>query len=68
MRLLDGSYAYSTCTVLVCGVYMLAYTSVHGSVLLTHRTPGSEVRAACDFLLSHQMEDGGWGEDFAVSP
>ncbi|KAJ8367622.1 hypothetical protein AAFF_G00314090 [Aldrovandia affinis] len=23
-----------------------------------------EVRGACEFLLSHQMEDGGWGEDF----
>nr|DBA19921.1 TPA: hypothetical protein GDO54_015677 [Pyxicephalus adspersus] len=23
-----------------------------------------EIRKACDFLLSHQMEDGGWGEDF----
>ncbi|XP_069841294.1 lanosterol synthase [Dendropsophus ebraccatus] len=23
-----------------------------------------EVTRACDFLLSHQMEDGGWGEDF----
>ncbi|XP_028663091.1 lanosterol synthase isoform X1 [Erpetoichthys calabaricus] len=23
-----------------------------------------EVTAACDFLLSKQMEDGGWGEDF----
>ena len=26
-----------------------------------------EVKKACGFLLSHQMEDGGWGEDFAVS-
>ncbi|TSK92907.1 Lanosterol synthase [Bagarius yarrelli] len=24
----------------------------------------SEVRRACDFLLSKQMENGGWGEDF----
>uniref|UniRef100_A0AAR2LG54 Terpene cyclase/mutase family member n=1 Tax=Pygocentrus nattereri TaxID=42514 RepID=A0AAR2LG54_PYGNA len=24
----------------------------------------AEVRRACDFLLSKQMEDGGWGEDF----
>nr|XP_006636690.2 PREDICTED: lanosterol synthase [Lepisosteus oculatus] len=24
----------------------------------------SEVQRACDFLLSKQMEDGGWGEDF----
>ncbi|XP_075139940.1 lanosterol synthase isoform X2 [Leptodactylus fuscus] len=24
----------------------------------------SEITRACDFLLSHQMEDGGWGEDF----
>ncbi|XP_056390516.1 lanosterol synthase [Hyla sarda] len=24
----------------------------------------SEVTLACEFLLSHQMEDGGWGEDF----
>ncbi|XP_077304291.1 lanosterol synthase [Lithobates pipiens] len=23
-----------------------------------------EIRKACDFLLSHQMKDGGWGEDF----
>ncbi|KAG7254709.1 hypothetical protein CRUP_031744 [Coryphaenoides rupestris] len=23
-----------------------------------------EVRRACDFLLQHQMADGGWGEDF----
>ena len=31
------------------------------------RTAGLEVKKACEFLLSHQMEDGGWGEDFAVS-
>lgn len=24
----------------------------------------TEVRRACEFLLSKQMEDGGWGEDF----
>ncbi|XP_068090221.1 lanosterol synthase [Hyperolius riggenbachi] len=24
----------------------------------------SEVQKACSFLLDHQMEDGGWGEDF----
>ena len=30
------------------------------------RTAGEEVKRACDFLLSKQMEDGGWGEDFAV--
>ncbi|XP_075685685.1 lanosterol synthase [Rhinoderma darwinii] len=23
-----------------------------------------EITRACDFLLAHQMEDGGWGEDF----
>uniref|UniRef100_A0A6Q2Y0V1 Terpene cyclase/mutase family member n=1 Tax=Esox lucius TaxID=8010 RepID=A0A6Q2Y0V1_ESOLU len=23
-----------------------------------------EVQRACDFLVTHQMEDGGWGEDF----
>ncbi|KAL0184654.1 hypothetical protein M9458_020350, partial [Cirrhinus mrigala] len=23
-----------------------------------------EVKSACEFLLSKQMEDGGWGEDF----
>ena len=25
------------------------------------------MKKACQFLLHHQMEDGGWGEDFAVS-
>uniref|UniRef100_A0A8C8IEG4 Terpene cyclase/mutase family member n=1 Tax=Oncorhynchus tshawytscha TaxID=74940 RepID=A0A8C8IEG4_ONCTS len=25
---------------------------------------GIEVQSACDFLVAHQMEDGGWGEDF----
>ena len=25
------------------------------------------MKKACEFLLRHQMEDGGWGEDFAVS-
>jgi hypothetical protein len=29
-------------------------------------TAGVEVKKACEFLLSRQMEDGGWGEDFAV--
>lgn len=29
-----------------------------------HGTAGPEVRKACEFLLSRQMEDGGWGEDF----
>lgn len=32
-----------------------------------NRTAGQEVRKACEFLVSHQMEDGGWGEEFAVS-
>jgi lanosterol synthase len=27
-------------------------------------TAGREVKSACEFLLDHQMEDGGWGEDF----
>ena len=30
-------------------------------------TAGVEVKKACEFLLSHQMEDGGWGEEFTVS-
>ena len=30
-------------------------------------TAGVEVKKACEFLLSRQMEDGGWGEEFAVS-
>ncbi|CAI8009857.1 Lanosterol synthase [Geodia barretti] len=30
-----------------------------------HGTAGVEVKKACEFLLSRQMEDGGWGEDFA---
>ena len=29
-------------------------------------TAGSEVKKACEFLISHQMKDGGWGEDFKV--
>ena len=44
------------CTCWLIPVYM--WWCIDGSVLLTHRTPGSEVKAACDFLLSHQMEDG----------
>lgn len=28
-------------------------------------TAGIEVKKACEFLLSRQREDGGWGEDFA---
>ena len=36
-------------------------------VLLIISTAGVEVKKACEFLLNHQMEDGGWGEDFAVS-
>ena len=35
-------------------------------ILFPDRTAGSEVRKACEFLLSKQMEDGGWGEEFAV--
>ncbi|XP_003383177.1 PREDICTED: lanosterol synthase [Amphimedon queenslandica] len=27
-------------------------------------TAGSEVKRACQFLVDHQMSDGGWGEDF----
>ena len=34
---------------------------------LNFSTAGLEVKRACEYLLSHQMEDGGWGEDFAVS-
>ena len=48
---------------LICLQYMHCvgvWWCIDGSVLLTHRTPGSEVKAVCDFLLSHQMEDGGW--------
>lgn len=29
-----------------------------------YRTACAEVSRACNFLLSRQMEDGGWGEDF----
>lgn len=29
-----------------------------------YRTACAEVAQACDFLLSQQMVDGGWGEDF----
>ncbi|KAG8516570.1 Lanosterol synthase [Galemys pyrenaicus] len=29
-----------------------------------YRAPRAEVARACDFLLSRQMADGGWGEDF----
>lgn len=36
-------------------------------ILHTCSTAGVEVKKACEFLLSHQMEDGGWGEEFAVS-
>ncbi len=32
-----------------------------------YRTAGNEVKLACQYLLSRQMEDGGWGEEFAVS-
>lgn len=35
-------------------------------VCLLCRTAGPEVKKACEFLLAHQMEDGGWGEDFTV--
>lgn len=27
----------------------------------------SSVRKACEFLLSKQMDDGGWGESYKVS-
>ncbi len=36
-------------------------------VLSFCRTAGDEVKKACDFLLSKQKSDGGWGEDFSVS-
>lgn len=32
-----------------------------------HSTAATEVNKACEFLVSKQMEDGGWGEDFSVS-
>ena len=35
-------------------------------VAYLYSTAGAEVKKACQFLLSHQMEDGGWGEDFKV--
>lgn len=28
----------------------------------------ASVRLACEFLISKQMEDGGWGESYKVSP
>lgn len=34
------------------------------SVLSRYRTACAEVAQACHFLLSRQMADGGWGEDF----
>ena len=27
----------------------------------------ASVRKACEFLVKHQMEDGGWGETYMVS-
>lgn len=46
---------------------MLVSCVVWWSSCLQCRTAGVEVKKACEFLLCHQMEDGGWGEDFAVS-
>ena len=34
--------------------------------LCFYRTAGVEVKRACDYLVRHQMADGGWGEDFSV--
>ena len=36
------------------------------AVVCDCRTAGRQVKKACEFLLSHQMEDGGWGEEFTV--
>jgi lanosterol synthase len=33
----------------------------------THENSAA-VRRACDFLVSKQMEDGGWGETYMVCP
>lgn len=35
-----------------------------GSVFCLCRAACAEISRACDFLLSRQMADGGWGEDF----
>lgn len=49
------------------GYMMMLIVAITIMILYCYRTAGEEVRRACDFLLSKQMEDGGWGEDFAVS-
>ncbi|KAI1884894.1 hypothetical protein AGOR_G00214580 [Albula goreensis] len=60
----DGSWEGSWGVCFTYGVWFgleafacMGHTFQNGSVC-------KEVQRACEFLLSHQMEDGGWGEDF----
>ncbi|XP_048252682.1 lanosterol synthase-like [Haliotis rufescens] len=45
------------------GWFALEAFSCMGLTYVGHTAPGA-VRRGCDFLVSKQMEDGGWGEDF----
>ena len=47
------------------GLVSVGYCDLIGRIY--YRTAGNEVKLACQYLLSRQMEDGGWGEEFAVS-
>ena len=53
---------------MIWGLFQVTLTGIYEIfIFIFFSTAGVEVKKACEFLLSHQMEDGGWGEEFTVS-
>ncbi len=62
-QLPDGSWYGSWA---ICFTYAMLFAMESlASVGETHKT-SERIRSACEFLLSKQKEDGGWGETYKV--
>lgn len=53
-------------TALQCFTYATMFAIESLSLAGEHYDNSSSVRTACEFLLSKQMSDGGWGESYKV--
>lgn len=61
----DGSWYGSWAVCFTYGTWFGVEALVHASVpTYTSRNPDPAIRKACEFLVSKQNQDGGWGESF----
>lgn len=50
----------------ICFTYATMFALEALSLVGENYTNSRSVREACDFLLQHRMDDGGWGETYMV--